>query len=115
MFCIGAYIRLEKSSFDFSVQCCYHLFQLLISRLVLVRNRPHPPPLRSVAAVHKGPEVHTVKLLNFIDLRPRHSAVITAFTNVKPIKDMEVAIESRILLENEMSCKTYQVELERVW
>ena len=42
--------------------------------------------LRSVAAVHEDAEVHTVKLRNRIDLRPRHSsAVITAFTGCPTI------------------------------
>ena len=58
--------------------------------------------LRSVAAVHKDTEGHSVKLCNRIDLRPRHSAVITAFTYIKPCQDTEVIIEPRILSENEM-------------
>ena len=43
--------------------------------------------LRSVAAVHKDAEVHAVKLCNRIDLRPRHNAVITACTDIKPLQD----------------------------
>ena len=70
--------------------------------------------LRSVAAVHKDAEVHAVKSCNRIDLRPRHSAVITAFTNIKPLQDTEVIIEPRILSENEMSCDNRPVEFERV-
>ena len=46
--------------------------------------------LRSVAAVHKDAEVHAVKLCDRIDLRPCHSAVITVFTDMKPLQDTEV-------------------------
>ena len=53
--------------------------------------------LRSVAAVHKYAEVHAVKLRNRIDLRPCHSAVITAFTDIKTLQDTEAIIEPRIL------------------
>ena len=70
--------------------------------------------LRSVAAVHKDAEVHAVKVCNPIDLRPRHSAVITAFADMKPLQDTEVIIEPRILSENEMSCDIRPVEFERV-
>ena len=43
----------------------------------------------SVAALHKDAEVHAVKLRKPINLRPRHGAVITAFTDVKPSHDTE--------------------------
>ena len=69
--------------------------------------------LRYVAAVHKDVEVHAVKLCNRIDLRPRHSAVITAFTDIKPLQDLKVIIEPRILSENEMPCDSRLVEFER--
>ena len=46
--------------------------------------------LRSVAAVHKDAEVHAVKLCDRIDLRPCHSAVITVFTDIKPLQDTQV-------------------------
>ena len=46
--------------------------------------------LRSVATVHKDAEVHAVKLCDRIDLRPCHSAVITVFTDIKPLQDTEV-------------------------
>ena len=68
----------------------------------------------SVAAVHKDAETHAVKLRSRINLRPRHGAVITAFTDAKPLKDTEVVIEPRILSEQEMSCENCPVEFERV-
>ena len=70
--------------------------------------------LRSVAAMHKDAEVHAVKLCDRIDLRPRRSAVITAFTDIKPPQHTEVIVEPRILSENEMSCDNRPVEFERV-
>ena len=70
--------------------------------------------LRSVAAVHKDAEVHTVTLCNRIHLRPRHSAVITAFTDIKPLQDTEVIIEPRIRSENDMFCDNRPVDFERV-
>ena len=67
-----------------------------------------------VAAVHKDAEIHAVKIRNRISLRPRHGAVITAFTDLKPSHYTEVVIEPRILSENEMSCDGRPVEFERV-
>ena len=64
--------------------------------------------------MHKDAEVHAVKLCNRIDLHPRHSAVVTAFTDIKPLQDTEVIIERRILSENEMSCDIRPVEFEPV-
>ena len=46
--------------------------------------------LRSVVAVHNNAEVHAVKLCDRIDLRPCHCAVITAFTDIKPLQHTEV-------------------------
>ena len=69
--------------------------------------------MRSVAAVHKYAEVHAVKLCNRIDLCPRHSAVITAFTDIKSLQSTEVIIEPCILSENELSCDNRLVEFQR--
>ena len=68
----------------------------------------------SVAAVHNDAEVHAVKLRKRINLCPRHGAIITAFTDVKPSHGTEVVIESCILSENELSCEDRPVEFERV-
>ena len=68
--------------------------------------------LRSVAAVYKYAEVHAVKWCKRIDLRPRHSADITAFADIRPLQDTEVTIEPRILSENEMSFDNRPVEFE---
>ena len=73
------------------------------------------PPTSSpavVAAVHKDAEIRAVKLRDSINLRPRYAAVVTAYTDVKPSHDTEVAIEPRILSENEM-CENRPVEFER--
>ena len=43
----------------------------------------------SVAAVHKDAEVHAVKLRKRINFGPRHGAVNTAFTDVKPSHDAD--------------------------
>ena len=58
--------------------------------------------------------VQAVKLRSRINLRPRHSAVIAAFTDVKPLQDTHVVIEPRILSFYEMSCDSRSVEFERV-
>ena len=63
--------------------------------------------LRSVAAVHKDAEVHAVTLCDRIDLRPRHSAVIAAFTDIKPVQDTEVITLGKLYVNR-------PVELERV-
>ena len=70
--------------------------------------------LRSVAAGHKDAEVHVVKLCNRIDLHPRHSAVITACTDIKPRQNMEVIVEPHTLSTKDMSCDNRPVEFERV-
>ena len=43
----------------------------------------------SVAAVHKDAEAHAVKLRKRINFGPRHGAVNTAFTDVKPSHDAD--------------------------
>ena len=70
--------------------------------------------LRSVPAVHKDAEVHSVTLCTRIDLCPRRSVVITAFTDIEPLHDTEVIIELRILSKNEMSRDNRHVQFERV-
>lgn len=67
----------------------------------------------SVAAVHKDAQVDTVNLRNRIDLHPRYSAVTTAFTDAKPLHNVEVFDAPCILSENETSCGDGPVEFER--
>ena len=72
------------------------------------------PSTTFVAAMHTDAEVHAVKLRSRIDSCPRHGAVITSFSDVKPSQDMGVVSEPRLPSENETSCENHLVEFERI-
>ena len=66
-----------------------------------VNTRSSCDPNLSVAAVHHDAEGIDVSLRERVDLKPRHEALVVAFTDCPPAHDSSVVVEPRIMSELE--------------
>ena len=90
----------------------FGLFLLLVTIPAVHRtshpaSRPADPstassdPNLSVAAVHHDAEGVDVSLRERVDLKPRHEALVVAFTDCPPTHDSTVVVEPLIMSERE--------------